>query len=175
MPTYYQANESPEKCVTSLKKSGKLTVALVCVLLGVGLLLFGNRLVKEETDDTPDTPVPGSEIRAVEEYRIALERRVADITAEVAGAGSVSVVVTLEGGFTSVYATEYQNGNESYVIVGSGSNAKPLFLSREAPEIAGIGIVCKGGADASVRHELTVLISAAFHISSNRIYITAAA
>jgi stage III sporulation protein AG len=81
----------------------------------------------------------------------------------------------LEGGFQSVYATEYQNGNESYVIVGSGSSAKPLFLSREAPQIAGVGIVCRGGNSASVRHELTILISAAFPVPSNRIYVTESA
>ena len=175
MPTYYQANESPEKCVSSLKKSGKLTVALFCVLLGVGLLLFGNRMVKEEADDTPDTPAPGSEIRAVEEYRLALERRMADITAEVAGAGSVSVVVTLEGGYEYVYAYDKKVtvGGESttYITIGSGDDESLVFLCERAPAIVGVGIVCTGGGNDGVRREITSLISAAFGVPSHKIYV----
>lgn len=175
MPTYYQTNESPEKCVASLKKSGKLTVAILGILLGVGLLLFGNRLVKEETDDTPDTPEPGSEIRAVEEYRLALERRVADITAEVAGAGSVSVVVTLEGGYEYVYAYDKKVtvGGESttYITVGSGADESLVFLCERAPAIVGVGVVCTGGGNESVRQEITALISAAFGVPSHKIYV----
>ena len=175
MPTYYQTNESPEKCVASLKKSGKLTVAILGILLGVGLLLFGNRLVKEETDDTPDTPEPGSEIRAVEEYRLALERRVADITAEVAGAGCVSVVVTLEGGYEYVYAYDKKVtvGGESttYITVGSGADESLVFLCERAPAIVGVGVVCTGGGNESVRREITALISAAFGVPSHKIYV----
>ena len=44
----------------------------------------------------------------------------------------------------------------------------------EPSEIAGIGIVCSGGANDNVRRELISLLSATFHISSNRIYITEA-
>jgi stage III sporulation protein AG len=139
--------------------------------LGVILIIFG----ASRADQTPTATESTEADEELQVYQSQLEDRIKQLCKSVDGVGDVTVVVTLEGGFTSVYATEYQNGNESYVIVGSGSSAKPLFLSREAPEIAGVGIVCKGGADASVRHELTVLISAAFHISSNRIYITAAA
>ena len=88
--------------------------------------------------------------------------------------GNVTVVVTLSGSFESVYATEWPDGNEEYVILGSGSSAAPIYLSRSAPEIAGIGIVCSGGANDNVKRELIALLSATFHISSNRIYITEA-
>ena len=161
--------------MASLKKSGKLTVAVLGILLGVGLLLFGNRLIKEETDDTPDSPEPGSEIRAVEEYRLALERRMADISAEVAGAGSVSVVVTLEGGYEYVYAYDKKVtvGGESttYITVGSGNNESLVFLCERAPAIVGVGVVCSGGGNEGVRGEITALISAAFGVPSHKIYV----
>lgn len=160
-----------QKSNTTSPSHNRWIPLLVIAALGVLLIVFGASGTKKAE--------PATEITTTDEelqlYQSQLEDRIKQLCKSVDGVGDITVVVTLEGGFTSVYATEYQNGNESYVIVGSGSNAKPLFLSREAPEIAGIGIVCKGGADASVRHELTVLISAAFHISSNRIYITAAA
>ncbi len=176
MATYYQTNEGPEKCVASLKKSGKLTVAVLGILVGVGFLLFGNRLVSRETDETPAAPEAGSEIRAVEEYRLALERRVADITAEVAGAGSVSVVVTLEGGYEYVYAYDKKVtvGGESttYITVGNGADESLVFLCERAPAIVGIGIVCTGGGKDSVRGEVTSLISAAFGVPAHKIYVT---
>ncbi len=176
MATYYSSDGTPERCFSSLKKTGKLTVAMVCILLGAGLLLFGNRLVGKEDDPTPDTPAPGAEVRAVEEYRIALERRIADITSEVAGAGNAGVVVTLEGGYEYVYAYDKKItvGGESitYITVGNGADESLVFLSERAPAIVGIGIVCTGGADPTVRQEVTALISAAFGVPSNQIYVT---
>ncbi len=175
MPVNYQSVGTPEKCVSSLKKTGKLTVAVVGVLLGVGLLLFGNRIVGGKGDPTPDAPEPGAEVRAVEEYRLALERRVADITAEVAGAGKVSVVVTLEGGYEYVYAYDRKTtvGGESttYITVGSGSDESLVFLCERAPAIVGVGIVCTGGGNMEVRREITSLVSAAFGVPTNKIYV----
>ncbi len=176
MSVYDPADGTPERCISSLKKNGKLTVALVGLLFGVGLLLFGNRLYTGDDDPTPDTPSPGAEVRAVEEYRIALERRIADITAEVAGAGSVSVVVTLEGGYEYVYACDKKItvGGESvtYITVGQGADESLVFLAERAPAIVGIGIVCTGGSDPAVRREVTALVSAAFGVPSNQIYVT---
>ena len=73
-----------------------------------------------------------------------------------------------------MYATELINGNEEYVIVGSGSSSSALLLCRREPEIAGIGVVCCGGGNADVRRELLSLLSATLHVSGNRIYITEA-
>ena len=157
---------------TSHPAAGKrrLLPLLLLAALGVLLLLFGaSGITKNETGTEAESATDD-----LQAYQKQLEERIRQLCKSVDGVGDVTVVVSLEGGFTSVYATEYHDGNESYVIVGSGSSAKPLLLSRETPQIAGVGIVCKGSADPSIRHELTVLISAAFHISSNRIYITAA-
>ncbi len=175
MPNGYQMNEGSQKCVATLKKSGKLTVAVLGILIGVGLLLFGNRLVKQNTDDASAVPEPGAEIRAVEEYRLALERRMADITAEVAGVGNVSVVVTLEGGYEYVYAYDKKVtvGGESttYITVGNGADESLVFLCERAPAIVGVGIVCTGGGNDTVKREVTSLISAAFGVPSHKIYV----
>ncbi len=175
MSPYDVSAGTAEKCARSLGKTGKLTVAVICLMLGVGLLLFGNHRASGDADETPTPPEAGAEVRAVEEYRLALERRVADITAEVAGAGSVSVVVTLEGGYEYVYAYDKKVtvGGESttYITVGSGDDESLVFLCERAPAIVGVGIVCTGGGDADVRQEITALISAAFGVPSNKIYV----
>ena len=158
----------------TLKENGKLRFYLLlgCGLLGILLILFGSS--SKTTEKTPtETPYSTSTDELVI-YQDYLEARIKKLCESVSGVRNVTVVVTLSGSFESVYATEWPDGNEEYVILGSGSSASPIYLSRSAPEIAGIGIVCSGGSNDNVRRELISLLSATFHISSNRIYITEA-
>ena len=151
----------------------KLTLPLLLglAILGVALLLFGGTEKKQTESKNEAYVLEEDELILYQEH---LEKRVQELCASVQGVGEVTVVVTLAGGFSSEYATQWRDGNQEYVILGSGSSASGLFLSRSAPEIAGIGVVCHGGASAQVRQELTALLCAAFDLSSNRIYVTAA-
>ena len=150
----------------------RLYLLLGCGLLGILLILFGSGGQKA-VESAKETPYSTSTDELVI-YQDYLEERIKTLCESVNGVRNVTVVVTLSGSFESVYATEWLDGNEEYVILGSGSSASPIYLSRSAPEIAGIGIVCAGGSNDNVRRELISLLSATFHISSNRIYITEA-
>ena len=158
----------------SLKENGRLRLYLLlgCGVLGILLILFGSSTKTAEKTST-ETPYSTSTDELVI-YQDYLEKRIKTLCESVSGVRNVTVVVTLSGSFESVYATEWPDGNEEYVSLGSGSSASPIYLSRSAPEIAGIGIVCSGGANDSIRSELISLLSATFHISSNRIYIAEA-
>ena len=147
----------------------RLYLLLGCGVLGILLILFGSgeKKVQQVTEEKPYSTAT-DELVIYQDY---LETRIKKLCESVSGVRNVTVVVTLSGSFESVYATEWPDGNEEYVILGSGSSASPIYLSRSAPEIAGIGIVCSGGANDNVRRELISLLSATFHISSNRIYI----
>ena len=95
---YSYQQPAPERCVKAMKKSGKLAIAVVGVLLGALLLFFGNRSGQASAESTP-TPSESSVVtRSAEEYRNELEARMEAICAQVAGVGTVDVVVTLEGG-----------------------------------------------------------------------------
>ncbi len=156
-------------------KSGKLRLLIILggAVLGIILLLFagGNTFSGDRNNDVKESESEEETLRAYQSY---LEGRVKSICESVAGVGGVSVVVTLDGDFEEIYAKELRDGNEEYVIVGSGSNASALHLSRLTPKIAGIGVVCHGGANADIRQELTSLLAAAFDVPTNRIYITQA-
>lgn len=147
-------------------------ILLLGAIAGVALLFLGNR----ESASGADTQASVYDLSRDEIiiYQTYLEERVEKLCASVNGVGSVSVIVTLEGGFSSEYAVEYKDGNEKYVTVGSGSSQNGLFLKRNAPQIVGVGVVCHGGMNPSVQKELTSLLSAALNLPSNRIYVTAA-
>ena len=152
----------------------KWLLPAVGALLGILLLLWGGNMEKSPNNadsSAEQISTPQSELDA---YQIYLEGRVRTLCQSVEGVDNVTVAVTLTGCFEEIYATEWIDGNEEYVIIGSGSSASALYLSRNAPEIAGIGVVCRGGGNTDVRRELLALLSATFHVPANRIYITEA-
>jgi stage III sporulation protein AG len=158
-----------------MKKSGKLAVALVGILLGGLLLFLGNRAGKDTPDTAPNAP-PETSAHSAEAYRAALESRAKTLCAQVAGVGDVDVLITLSGGYEYVYATDTRTAaggvTASYVTVGSGSGESPIFITEKPPAIVGVGVVCTGGGDPAVRQEITALLSAALGIGSNKIYVT---
>lgn len=160
---------------TSGETSGasKPWIILLGGALGIVLLLFGGKISTQKSTDSPrsDTPTRQEEIAQYQSY---LETRVEELCSEVNGVGHVKAIVTLSGGFESVYATELQGDGEDYVILGSGSAASGLLLQERTPQIVGIGVVCDGADNVDVRGELIALISASFHIPTNRIYIAQA-
>lgn len=158
------------------ERTNKLRLLLIVggALLGVFLLLFGSGAFHSEEEAPVDKGTYSTSEDEVLIYQAHLEKRVKELCETVRGVGSVTVIVSLESGFEAIYATEENDGNEQYVILGSGASAQALFLSKASPSVNGIGIVCTGGDNPTVRRELTSLLSATFHISSNRIYITGA-
>ena len=157
-------------------RAGRLRLILILAgaALGILLLLLGNGEFLSGDDEEaaqPEQPSPQEELAQYQSY---LENRVRTLCESVSGVSGVTVAVTLSGNFEDIYATELVDGNEEYGIVGSGSNASALYISRLAPEIAGIGVVCHGGGNSDVRQEPTSLICAAFGLPSNRVYIAEA-
>jgi stage III sporulation protein AG len=164
-----------ERCVKSMKKSGKLAVALAGILLGALLLFFGNRAGRDTSNPAPTAP-PETSVPSAETYRAELESRVRSLCSRVVGVGEVEVMITLSGGFEYVYATDTRAAaggtTTTYVTVGSGSGESLVYITQKPPEIVGIGVVCGGGMDPTVRQEITALLSAALGVGSNKIYVT---
>lgn len=154
------------------KKNVKLYLILLGAAAGVLLLLVGNG--SNVSQDTPQKESYDLQSDEAVIYQNYLEKEIRSLCESVSGVENVTVAVTLSTGFESIYATEWKDGEETYVILGSGSSAEALYLSRSTPTIAGIGIVCTGGGSSRVRNELIPLLSATFSVSSNRIYITEA-
>ncbi len=122
-----------------------------------------------------------NDIASMNEYAAALEAKARSLCEAVVGVGdgSVTVTVTLEGGFRNIYAEDSEKKSSQsgesvtgrHLTVGSGSSETPVKLGTDAPKIVGIGVVCRGGGDAVTRAELTALLSAAFGVGASKIYI----
>ncbi len=150
----------------------QLCLIIAGAALGLLLLWMGGGETANKGEDAATT-APSEEEEALL-YQSYLESRILSLCRSVNGVGDATVIVTLSGSFSSVYATEMHEGEARYVIIGNGSSAKPLYLSRIPPDIAGIGIVCTGGASPTVQEELIALLSSSLHVPSNRIHISSA-
>ena len=179
---YTDAMADVKGTVGQMKKSGKLWIVILGAVIGVGLLLIGSFDFPFGKDKGESGSVAADDGQSeLSAYKQQLEQQVATLCGQVRGVGRVHVIITLSGGYEYVYAKDEQSKTsgdtysheQSYVIVGSGSSESPLPLLRRQPEIAGVGIVCTGGADPEVQNELTALVSATLGVGTNKIHVSA--
>ncbi len=158
------------------KNSGKIILIVLGAVLGLFLLIFGSYAEKED-DDTDAEQAKAEEYSSLdaEKYAEEAEEKIARLCERVSGVDNVSVTVTLAGGYSAVYAQNSQSGSSGYknefVLTGNGSSERALLIGYSAPQISGVGIVCSGGGSPQARGEIIALVSAAFGVSSNKIYV----
>ncbi len=146
-------------------------IAFLCALVGILLIIMGNCRGDEEKDKEI-----GIETLDPEAYAREVEEKVEELCNKIDGVSSTYAVVTLEGGYKAIYATDMQAGGTSAkkqtVTLGSGSGEHALLLGYENPKIAGIGIVCSGGDDPICRQNVISVVGSAFDVSTNKIFVT---
>lgn len=157
--------------IIPISQKKKLTWLALLALLGIVLMLFskcGEDKAGEQVANEPSALDPAL-------YAEQIEEKVEALCNKIDGVSSAHAVVTLKGGYRAIYATDAQYGSSvnksETVLIGSGSSEKALLIGYENPEIAGIGIVCSGGDDAYARAEIISMISAAFDLGSNKIFV----
>ena len=146
--------------------------------LGVALLVFGG-VFSEDKDGAPEQAHEDTAVYDdADAYAEMLEKRVAELCSGVKGAGKVQVLVSLKGGYRTVYAIDSQSGSTGYkseiVMSGSGSDKRAVVTAYENPEIAGVGIICTGAASAEVREQMISLVAASLNVSTNKIFVAQA-
>jgi len=157
---------------TTERFEGKRIIVMLAVLALAGILLVSLGS-KDKANEQQEAAFQNLD---PEKYAREIEERVETLCNKVDGASFSYAVVTLKGGYRAIYAADSQSGSNSSkratVIIGSGSEEKGLLLGYENPEIAGIGIVCSGGDDYNVRKNIISVVSSAFNVSSNKIFVS---
>lgn len=146
----------------------------IAILLVVGLFLL---LLPDTGRSTTQTM---TDQERLQKYAETLENKIADLCSKVRGATNVSVTVYFDTGFETVYAYNEEskttsnglNSEKKYVTVGSGNNESMVCVLEKMPNICGIAIVCRGGGNPLLSNELINLISSAYGVPKNKIYVT---
>lgn len=140
-----------------------LVAAVVLIVIGSVDYTLGRP--DEEEDKGPD-------IIDTTEYVEKLESEVAALLARVDGAGSVSVLITLESDSENVYAYDSKDGSREYLTTGSGSSESVVLLRRMTPRLRGIAVVCGGGDNPVVQQKMISLLCSLFDLSSTKVFVS---
>ena len=135
---------------------------LVCMgLVGLLLLAVSSWL---PADSSTQSAAPAA-------MTAELETRLTALISRVEGAGKTAVMVTLESGSESIYATDTDSdGSSTHVLLGSGE-ADGLVETVETPRVLGVAVVCEGGGSAAVQSRVTALVQALTGIGTNHITV----
>lgn len=143
---------------------------LVCMgLAGLLLLAVSSWL---PADSSTQSAAPAAKTGSTADYYAAeLETRLTALISRVEGAGKTAVMVTLESGSESIYATDTDSdGSSTHVLLGSGG-ADGLVETVETPRVLGVAVVCEGGGSAAVQSRVTALVQALTGIGTNHITV----
>lgn len=153
-------------------KSKKNTLIII-ILLILGLLLL---ILPSNTKIT--SKVTSNEERLAK-YVESLEGKIGSLCSKIQGVSNVSVTVYLDSGFETVYAYNEQskatsngiNSEKKYVTIGSGNDESMVCIVEKMPSICGVAIVCRGGGNPIIVNQLINLISSAYNVPKNKIYV----
>ena len=169
-----------------IKTNLKTFVLAVCILLGSILMIAGS-IVSHQQDDTGSVT---GEDRDLAEYTKKLEEKLAEVVSRIDGAGKCTVMVTLDTSFETVYAnnasideklsdmetpvskTERTSEKQLVLLNSKESGETPIVVKEICPRIKGVVVVCDGGSDSEIQSKIIQAASVAFHLSTNRIYVT---
>lgn len=154
------------------------------LLLGVVLLLWPSS--RKETQAASD-PAPSATAIADDEgtdYCARMERQLESILSQVEGAGRVRVLLTLKTGPAASYQTDVSRSSrgageeesrteeEKTVILSRGSAYdEPAVVSTAYPVFQGALILAEGGADPSVRLQLSAAVAALLNLGADQITV----
>ena len=162
----------PKNTIISKLGKKKIFLFVAFIVLGIFIIILSNSGGEKQSEEVNFESLDPAK------YAKEVEERVEALCNRIDGVRSTYAVVTLKGGYKAIYATDSQFGSSSSknstVIIGSGASEKPLLVGYENPEIAGIGIVCSGGDDYNVRKNIISVVSSAFNLSSNKIFVSGA-
>lgn len=162
-----------------LKADKKSTIVIIIGIIGIILLVL-SELIPSDSKAEKDESISDTVTISYTEYEKEIENRLETIISKIDGAGSVSVMVTLDCTVESVYAQQEKqtDGNSKsyeneYVIIKNNDGENGILLKTTQPQIRGVAVVCTGGNSAIVCRNVTNTIMAVLGISAARVNISA--
>ena len=147
-----------------------------------------------ETLQTGDGQTPGVDpgTGTDEDYAAAMEQRLTEALADMAGVGKVRVMITLKSSRglvvekeeqmeqSSVKETDSQGGSrisdqasreETVVRSTDGSNSEPYVVKSYVPEIEGVLVVAEGAGSGTINRTVTEVVQALFGVEAHKVKV----
>ena len=147
-----------------------------------------------ETLQTVDGQTPGINpgTGTDEDYAAAMEQRLTEALADMAGVGKVRVMITLKSSRglvvekeeqmeqSSVKETDSQGGSrisdqasreETVVRSTDGSNSEPYVVKSYVPEIEGVLVVAEGAGSGTINRTVTEIVQALFGVEAHKVKV----
>ncbi len=165
-------------------------IIIVSGLVGIALIflssLWDSGAVEQEV-------IPTTTAISAQEYTGQLEARLCEIISRIEGAGETQVMITLESGVKTQYATEERHVSQStsetdngltrtetneesekqYIIVQDGNGAqRALAITEQQPVVKGVAVVCTGGGDPAVQQRIIDAVTTVLDLSSRKVCVT---
>lgn len=185
-----EINKIKSKFSDIITKNNYRKLIVISGVLGIFLIFISN-LFKSGGE----VPTKTTEAKAnSEQYIDRLEQNLENIVSSIKGAGNAKVLVTLENGTETVYATEEKKNKEASEDKANGETTRKkesddcekkyitikdsegtehaLAVTEIQPRIKGVIIVCPGGDDPLVQQRVITAVTTALSIPSNRVCVT---
>lgn len=155
----------------------KIGVSRFFIMIMIGVLLV---VISLDFGGTEKKTVEEEKIKNKEDtmsdYKSRIEKEIQNILSQVSGVGKVSVMVTLKATGEKVTlkdasASGEKSEEETVLVEGENRETAPYVVQEKEPEIEGVVVVCQGGGDVHIQHEISNAISALFSVESHKIKV----
>ncbi|MCI9272821.1 MAG: stage III sporulation protein AG [Clostridiales bacterium] len=166
-------------------------IIIVAGLIGIALI-FLSSFVKIPSSQEKQEQQPRV-VMTADEYAGQLEASLTDLISSIQGAGTAKVMVTLENGVETKYATEQKTNSEfseektngettrsqqigdseiKYITVRDANGAeRALAVTEIQPTVKGVVVVCSGGENPVVQQRIIDAVTTALNVSSKRVCV----
>lgn len=174
----------PER-LRELLSSDKGRRIMIAAALAVMLLLLLST-VSCGGRDSSEADISPRQTEDFSKLERELEQRLEKLISEIDGAGSVSVMVTIDTSSKRIYdrnektENSQQSGSDSIYesfgkqteVVLAGSSKEPLQIGTVQPQVRGAAVVCSGAGDPVIRERVANTVAKALNIGISRVYVT---
>ena len=156
--------------------------------IGIGLIFLSSFFPSDKKCGKTDL----SSEQSLSEYEKELEQKTSKLVEKISGAGKCSVMITFEQDSEYVYAKEEKSsddksvtskteeyaegvkksGQNEYIIIDTGDGEQALVVTKRAPKVRGVVIVCAGGANSAVSGEIKRAVTTALDISDSKVWVS---
>ncbi len=163
------------------KKNLKLILLIIVGLVAI-VLFFGFNSSKSTS--TSSSVVTTSSYTSTMDYCKVIESKLIDVLSKVDGAGSVSVMVTVDGSPELIYANEQDKTSSSNtsgtttsstysspIIIDANGSSSALVMTEVLPAVKGVIVVSSGAGNVAIRLNLLKAVSTLLDISTEQVTV----